>query len=176
MPPLVPPPLPTRCLYLLAKLSIASIVDYFASDTSADVRAQSGPAPCSPARASPFPLRPPPCFQGLSTYARRCPIVLDGVCTLVYYGSVCVHQPRTNQTRSCSQGRTASGREGASFALFLPLSATFRRESFLGQLRPLFDNVPSACRRAIEFLACFTPAPLSQIRSIDLSQYRAARF
>lgn len=94
-----------------------------------------------------------------------------------------MHRSRSNRTRSCSQCRTASGCGSRSFAPFAPSSAQ-RRESFSGQLRPLFDNVPSPCRRANRisrlFYACafianskYRPIPISRSAFLTTTIFHA---
>lgn len=108
----LPPPPP------LAKLSIASIVDYFASVASVKLRARSGayrlfvflPRFYLPLVLSLLsPLVSPPVFTALRVDVRT-PIVLDGVRTPCILCSCVCSGSSSNRAPSCSRWRI--GREG----------------------------------------------------------------
>lgn len=130
---------------------------------------------------TPSPPRPPPPLPG--TVDVRTPMVLDDVCTPVYRGvvvcvvcvCVCIGRGPIGRGVAASVVSRAGARARVS-PFFLPLRRLSPRVLFgtaSSFIRPCAVDVSS---REIEFLACFTPALLSQIRSIDLSQYRRSAF
>lgn len=103
----LPPPSP------LAKLSIASIVDYFASVASVELRARSGAyrlfvflprfyLPLVLSLPSLSPLVSPPVFAALRVDVRT-PIVLDGVRTPCILCSCVCSGSSSNRAPSCSR-------------------------------------------------------------------------
>lgn len=194
VPSLAPSLSPTRCCYLLAKLSIASIVDYFASDTSADVRAQSGLALrslLSGTRIASSPPAPPPArvsalLARASRVCRRTHADSTRLCINAPY--VYVHRPRSNRTRSYSQCRTTSGCESRSSSPFppspSPLSPRHRSPRVLfgtasSFIRQCAVAVSSRDRISRLFYACafianskYRPIPISRSAFLTTTIFR----
>jgi len=148
------------------------------------VRQRSGViGPCTSLLCS---ARSPPPLPGTADV--RTPIILDGV--YVYRYSmvpwcvcvcvcvcmcVCVGRGPIGREVAASVVSRAGARARA-FVLFHPLHHLSPRVLFGTASSFIRQRAVGVSSREIEFLACFTPALLSQIRSIDLSQYRAAHF
>lgn len=119
----------------------------------------------------PSPRSPHPLSETVDV---RTPIVLEGVCTSVCHGFVCVcmHRSRSNRTRVAAQCRTASGRESESFALLLAfhyLLPGVLFETASSFIRQCAVGVSSRDRISRLFYACafiadskYRPIPISR--------------